>query len=65
MRGPASSAESAVWRCPVGPAVSSETLTPSVDVPGILFAVSVLDRSWFVSAGFGCSCLPADCGILT
>ena len=35
MRGLAPSAESAVWRGPVGPAVSSETLTPSVDVPGL------------------------------
>ena len=35
MRGPAPSAESAVRRGPVGPAVSSETFTPSVDVPGL------------------------------
>ena len=35
MRGPAPSAESAVRKGPVGPAVSSETLTPSVDVPGL------------------------------
>ena len=35
MRGLAPSSESAVRRGPVGPAVSSETLTPSVDVPGL------------------------------
>ena len=35
MRGPAPSAESAVRRGPVGPAVSSETLLPGVDVPGL------------------------------
>ena len=35
MRGPAPPAESAVRRGPVGPAVSSETLLPGVDVPGL------------------------------
>ena len=35
MRGPAPSAESAVRRGPIGHAVSSETLTPSVDVSGL------------------------------
>ena len=39
MRGPASSAESAVRRGPVGPAVSSETSTPSVDVPELCRSV--------------------------
>ena len=35
MRGPAPPAESVVRRGPVGPAVSSETLLPGVDVPGL------------------------------
>ena len=35
MRGPAPTVESAVRRGPVGPAVSSETLLPGVDVPGL------------------------------
>ena len=37
--GPAPSAESAVRRGPVGPAVSSETLSPSVDVPELCRSV--------------------------